>query len=201
MTRLFVCKLLIIVAGACAGFLVIYGRKTTNPHGFATVANRPFPWEYERSGGEDVAYVRFLRCLPLKLRGTKVQYYTGGDVRFQSLKYAVVDIPFLSNAEQCSDVCMGLKAEYLYHAGLYGRICFQNVNGKMQNYRGGLSKISFERYLRNPYSVASTYSPSREMKAGRLADMEPGDVFVYLAWYGQKYGHAMMVDVAVNKRS
>jgi hypothetical protein len=49
--------------------------------------------------------------------------------------------------------------------------------------------------------VASTFSLSREMKTRRLADMQPGDVFVYPARYGQQYGHAVMVvDVAINKR-
>jgi hypothetical protein len=38
------------------------------------------------------------------------------------------------------------------------------------------------------------------MKVRPLADMQPGDVFVYPARKGQKYGHAVMVmDVAVNK--
>ena len=78
---------------------------------------------------------------------------------------------------------------------------FQNVNGKTLGYGGGSSRKAFERYLRNLYGVASTFSLSREMKTRRLADMQPGDVFVYPARYGQKYGHAVMVvDVAVNKR-
>ena len=88
---------------------------------------------------------------------------------------------------------------HLYQTGQYGRIRFQNVNGKAMAYGGGGSRKAFEQYLRNLYGVASTFSLSREMKTRRLADMQPGDVFVYPARYGQKYGHAVMVvDVAQN---
>ena len=198
--RLFTCVLLLVVAGACAGLWIFYGSKTSNPHNYATIGDIPTPWGYERVSGDDATYSWYLRSLPLKKKGSKVQLYTGGEARFQSLCYAVVDLPLLSNAEQCADVCMRLRAEYLYNTGQYGRIRFQNVNGKTLSYGGGASRKSFERYLKNLYGVASTFSLSREMKTRRLADMQPGDVFVYPARYGHKYGHAIMVvDVAVNK--
>ena len=198
--RLFTCVLLLVVAGVCAGLWIFYGSKTSNPHNYATIGDIPTPWGYERVSGDDATYSWYLRSLPLKKKGSKVQLYTGGEARFQSLCYAVVDLPLLSNAEQCADVCMRLRAEYLYNTGQYGRIRFQNVNGKTLRYGGGASRKSFERYLKNLYGVASTFSLSREMKTRRLADMQPGDVFVYPARYGHKYGHAIMVvDVAVNK--
>ena len=182
-----------------AGVWILYGSKTSNPNNYKKVGDIPSPWGYERVSGDDAMYSHFLRSLPLKERGAKVQLYTGGDARFQSLNYAVVDMPLLSNAEQCADVCMRLRAEYLYQTGQYGRIRFQNVNGKSMTFGGG-SRKAFDCYLRNLYVVASTFSLSREMKARRLTDMQPGDVFVYPARYGQKYGHAVMVvDVAVNK--
>jgi hypothetical protein len=192
---------LTVIAVGGSGLWILFGSKTSNPNNYKTIGEIPEPWGYERISGEDVAYTNYLRSLPLKERGSKVQLYTGGDSRFQSLNYAVVDMPLLSNAEQCADVCMRLRAEYLYSTGQYGRIRFQNVNGNTLNYGGGNSRKSFERYLRNLYGVASTFSLSREMKTRRLADMQPGDVFVYPARYGQQYGHAVMVvDVAINKR-
>ena len=189
---------LLIAAGV--GLWILYGSKTSNPSNYEKVGDIPAPWGYERIDGDDASYARFLRSLPLKGRGAKVQLYTGGDSRFQSLCYAVVDMPLLSNAEQCADVCMRLRAEYLYQTGQYGRISFQNVNGKTLYYGGGGSRKAFKRFLRNLYGVASTFSLSREMKTRRLADMQPGDVFVYPARHGHQYGHAVMVvDVAVNK--
>ena len=190
---------IIAVGGFC--LWILFGSKTSNPNNYKTIGDIPEPWGYERISGEDVAYANFLRSLHLKGRGAKVQLYTGGESRFQSLNYAVVDMPLLSNAEQCADECMRLRAEYLFSTGQYTRIQFQNVNGKMLSYGGGNSRKSFEKYLKNLYGVASTFSLSREMKTRRLADMQPGDVFVYPARYGQQYGHAVMVvDVAINER-
>ena len=189
----------IAVGGFC--LWILFGSKTSNPNNYKTIGDIPEPWGYERISGEDAAYANYLRSLALKVRGSKVQLYTKGEARFQSLNYAVINMPLLSNAEQCADVCMRLRAEYLYSTGQYSRIRFQNVNGKTLSYGGGNSRKSFEKYLRNLYGVASTFSLSREMKIRRLADMQPGDVFVYPARYGQQYGHAVMVvDVAINKR-
>ena len=192
--------LLAVIAGG-AGMWILFGSKTSNPHSYQTVGEIPTPWGYERISGDDAAYSQFLRSLPLKARGARVQLFTGGNARFQSLNYAVVDLPILSNAEQCADVCMRLRAEYLYQTGQYGRIRFQDVNGRTLRYGGGSSRKALERYLKNLYGVASTFSLSREMATRPLADMQPGDVFVYPARPGRKYGHAVMVvDVAVNKR-
>jgi hypothetical protein len=140
----------------------------------------------------------------LKGKGSKVQLFTGGESRFQSLSYAIVSLPLLSNEEQCADVCMRLRAEYLFNTGQYGKIHFKNVNGKTMCYDGGSSRKAFERYMRRVYGVASTYSLSRELEQRRLKDIQPGDVFVYAAADrpgNQKYGHAVMVvDVAQNKQ-
>jgi len=153
--------------------------------------------------GGDAAYSRYLRSLSLKKKGTKVQLFTGGEAHFQSLCYAVVDLPLLSNAEQCADACMRLRAEYLFNTRQYGKIHFKNVNGKTMRYGGGSSRKSFERYMRNVYGVASTFSLSRELERRSLKDMQPGDVFVYAAVDrpgNHKYGHAVMVvDVARDK--
>lgn len=70
-------------------------------------------------------YTQFLRSLLLKPKGSKVKLYTGGNAHFQTMNYAVVDLPMLSNAEQCADACMRLKAEYLYQTGQYKRLNFK----------------------------------------------------------------------------
>ncbi len=196
--------LLVIVVVSVAGYAawILLGSKTSNPQSYHTVGEIPTPLGYERIIGDDAAYSQFLRTLPLKRRGEKVMLYTGGTARFQSLCYAVVDLPLLSNAEQCADVCMRLRAEYLFQIGQYGKIRFKDVNGRTLRYGGGPSRKAFNRYLRNLYGVASTFSLSREMRQRKLKDMQPGDVFVYAAADrpgNHKYGHAVMVvDVAVN---
>ena len=193
--------LAIISAGYVAWILL--GSKTSNPDNYKTIGEIPTPWGYERVEGNDRAYSEFLRSLPLKGKGSEVMLYTGGKSRFQSLNYAVIDLPLLSNAEQCADVCMRLRAEYLFENGQYGNIHFRDVNGKTLRYSGGSSRKAFNSYLRRVYGMASTYSLSRELEQRALGDMQPGDVFVYAAVDrpgNQKYGHAVMVvDVAVNR--
>ena len=201
--RFFHGLIMLAVAGAGAGLWLLYGSKTSNPHNYATVGDIPTPRGYERVNGNDATYAWYLRSLPLKEKGSKVQLYTGGDSRFQSLNYAVVDLPLLSNAEQCADMCMRLRAEYLFKTGQYSRIQFKNVNGNTMRYGGGSSRKAFEHYMRNVYDVANTYSLSRELECRPLKDIQPGDVFVYAAADrpgNQQYGHAVMViDVAQNE--
>lgn len=88
---------------------------------------------------------------------------------------------------------MRLKAESLYQTRQYNKIKFQDVNGQSL----GASREAFYRYLRRLYGVASTFSLCREMQPRPLADIQPGDVFVYPG-NGRFLGHAVIV-VAVNK--
>ena len=66
----------IAVGGFC--LWILFGSKTSNPNNYKTIGEIPEPWGYERINGDDVAYTNYLRSLPLKERGAKVQLYTGG---------------------------------------------------------------------------------------------------------------------------
>lgn len=179
-----------------------YGIEKSNPNNYATIGAIPTPAGYERIEGDDPEYGKFLRSLPLKPKGAVLKYYIGGVADLQSINYAVVDLPLLSNAEQCADVCMRLRAEYLYHAGRLSDIHFLDVQGHVLKYSGEKSRESFEDYLRDVFDVANTYSLSQEMAIRRLSQIQPGDVFVYPARDKNSYGHAVMVaDVAQNKET
>ena len=201
--RILIALFLIAIMVVGYGVWILLGSKTSNPNNYKTIGDIPTPWGYERINGFDAAYCEFLRSLPLKGKGSDVMLYTGGKSRFQSLNYAVIDFPLLSNAEQCADVCIRLRSEYLSNSGLYSSIHFKDVNGNTMRYSGGASRKAFNNYLRRVYGMASTYSLSREMRQRPLSDMQPGDVFVYAAVDrpgNHKYGHAVMVvDVAINK--
>lgn len=198
--------LLLIIAIVAVGYAawILYGSITSNPYNYKTIGEIPTPYGYERICGANPSYSKYLRSLPLKQKGAEVKLYTGGKARFQSLNYAVVNIPIISNAEQCADVCMRLRAEYLFSTRQYDKIHFNDVNGNTMRFSGGSSRSAFEGYLRRVYDRASTYSLSRELRQRALKDIQPGDVFVYAAVDrpgNQKYGHAVMVvDVAVNKK-
>ena len=116
------------------------GKSISNPMNAKCIGDINTPFGYERISADnvnDANFTNWLRALPLKSRGTDVMLYTGGKSRLQSLNYAVVDMPLISNDEQCADVCMRLRAEYLYSKGLYGQIRFENVSGKTEFYGGG----------------------------------------------------------------
>lgn len=192
--------LVMMLVGAGAVVWLLYGWNTSNPSNYNTIGEIVAPSGFERIAGDSEGYANFLRQLPLKPKGSEVHLFTGGKALLQKVNYAVVDIPLISNWEQCADCCIRLRAEYLFSKKQYGRIHFEDVNRMNMSYEGGGSRKSFESYLRKVYGSASTYSLSHEMKTRKLKDMQVGDVFVYAARPGHKYGHAVMVvDVAQNK--
>jgi len=115
-----------------------------------------------------------MRGLPLKKRGSKVQLYTGGDSRCQWLSTGVIDLPLLSDSEQCADMTMRLRAEYLFHIGRYSEIKF--LDGNVLQSRGGNTRKALEDFLKNAYGVCSTFSVSRETKPRPINEVQPGDV-------------------------
>lgn len=191
------------IAAIGYGLWILFCSTTSNPHNYKTIGEIPPPFGYHRIDDHDTGYSTYLRSLPLKGRGADVMLYTGGKANYQSLNYAVIDLPLLSNAEQCADACMRLRAEYLFNTKQYDKIHFMDVNHHTMRYGGGSSQKSFETYMRQVYATASTYSLTKEMQRRELKDMQPGDVFVYAACNrpgNHKYGHAItVVDVAVNR--
>lgn len=114
------------------------------------------------------------------------------------MNYNVVDLPVLSNAEQCADACMRLKAEYLYQIGQYNKIKFQDVNGQSLRYSGGASGEAFYRYLRR-LLVLPAPSHSAE-RCSPLYCRYPTRWRLCYPENGRFLGHAVfVVDVAVNK--
>ena len=178
---------------AAVGIIWWYSR-TSNPWSAKTIGDISAPVGYTRVNG---SYAEFMRSLPLKKRGSKVQLYTGGDARFQWLSTGVIDLPMLSNSEQCADMTMRLRAEYLFSQGRYSEIRFRDVNGNTLRYHGGGSRQALESFLKNAYGVCSTFSVSRETEPRPISEVQPGDVLVYPARKIEGMGHALIVvDVA-----
>ena len=169
----------------------------------STIGGIDTPRGCARTDGADSAYTAFLRSIPLKKDKT-VYFYKGGKIAKGSTArtYAVVDLPLLSNNEQCADACMHIRSEYLYRTGQYGRICFTAANGIEIKYYGGRLRKAFESYMRTVFAYANTESLVKELPGRDLKDIQPGDIFVYKAREGHRYGHAIMVmDVAENQKN
>lgn len=171
---------------------------TSNPWKAARLGEIPAPCGFVRVESDD--YTTFLRYLPLKKRGSKVHLYTGGLARLQFLSLGVIDLPLLSNSEQCADVTMRIRAEYLWSSGQSARIVFSDVNGHKHPYGGGKDRKAFEQYLKASYERSNTASVYQETLSRELKDVHPGDVFVYPSRRKGTYGHAVLVaDVARSK--
>lgn len=174
--------------------------KTGNIGDARYIGEVPAPFGYQRIEPQDKGYAAYLRLLPLKPQGNKVQLYTGGDANYQWLSAAVVDMKLLSNYEQCADVTMRIRAEYLFRNGRYKDICFTDVNGQKMQYRGGEDRNAFESYMKRVYGMCNTSSLYRETVPRPVREVQPGDVLVYPAREGHQYGHAVLVvDVARNR--
>ena len=92
---LFTFLILLLVFGGI-GLWLFFGSRTSNPKNYGRIGEIPPPSGYERIAGANPGYTQFLRSLPLKPKGSKVKLYTGGNAHFQTMNYAVVDLPMLS---------------------------------------------------------------------------------------------------------
>ena len=130
----------ILGTGACCFIYFHFSRQVTNRRAYECVGDIPAPAGYKRITGSDPAFSDFLRALPLRPKGSRVTYYTGGTSDYSTaVSYAILDLALLSNDEQCADCCMRLRGEYLYQSGQYAKISFKDVNGNAIRYRGGQS--------------------------------------------------------------
>lgn len=196
--RVIVVIILAVLLAGLAAFLLI---RVSNPWNARTLGGIPAPMGYTRVQAEKGSYTEFLRGLPLKKPGSSVHLFTGGKAHLQWLSTGVVDLPVLSNSEQCADMTMRLRGEYLWKTKQYSKIKFTDVNGKPQVYTGGADRKLFESYMKRVYGCCSTYSVHRETKPREVKDVQPGDVFVYPSRHKGRMGHAVIVVDVARSRS
>ena len=193
------CIILTIIGILLVGIVFILFTFISNPWNARCIGKIPTPAGYTRLSSKD-SYTEFLRDLPLKKRGSLVHLHNDKIARLQVLSAGVIDMPVLSQNEQCADVTMRIRAEYLWKVGQYGKINFKTVSGKDQKYTGGASRDKFESYLKNVYGYSNTESVYKETMVRDIKDVQPGDVLVYPSRRKGWYGHAVLVaDVARNK--
>jgi len=175
------------------------------------------PEGFERMEAAEGSFGHYLRNLPLKLHGSKVLYYDGGE-KLSDVYEAVIDMDIGDrDLQQCADAVMRLRAEYLYSQGQYNGVHFNFTNGFNAKYskwmegyriafsgnncswvkRTGYSRDheSFRRYLDIVFAYAGTLSLAKELKPVELEKIAIGDVFIK----GGSPGHCVIVvDMAVN---
>jgi len=191
-----------------------------NPDG-KTIEERFNPPEsYRRLVESDGSYATYLRNLPLKSHGALVHTFDGYVKDSSNIYVAVVDRDIGNkDLQQCADIVMRLRAEYLYETGQYDKIHFNFVNGFNAEYakwadgyrikihgnrtwwektsEPGTGFASFQKYLEWVYMYAGTASLWKELDPITSPDeIEIGDVFIK----GGSPGHAVMVvDLAIHE--
>ena len=174
----------------------------SNPGNRKTIGDISVPRGFERIEVASGSFGEFIRSFPLKKRGSHMTYYNEKLAFGQYFGYAVLDLPMLSDIEQCADAVMRMRAEYLWSNGQYGSIHFHSVSGKDQKYSGNADRKAFEKYMRGVFDNSNTASLRRDMKPKAVESIAPGDVFVYESPGTGYYGHAVLVvDVAINKKT
>jgi hypothetical protein len=173
---------------------------------------------YKRIKTEEGTFASFLQNLSLKPEGSKVKYYDGR-TKNKNVYLAVVDYPLGNrDLQQCADVVIRLRAEYLYENHKYKDIHFNfvsgfnaefskwssgkgiTVNGNEVSWTTNLnnneSYESFQKYLDMVYAYASTLSLDQELNPKSFADITIGDVFIQAG----SPGHCVIVvDLAINE--
>lgn len=209
----------IIVLSSILSYGQSAGGKFINPRGGSLKDRVNCLAGYTRVAEKQGTFAEYLRNLRLKPDGTPVHYYNGKEKANSGIYVAVVDMPIGNkDLQQCADVVMHVRAEYLYRHHLEDKIHFTFTSGFKAEYgkwkegyrisvKGNNvkwvktaspdnSQKTFDAFMDVVYTYCGTLSLSKELKNKPFAEIMPGDVLIK----GGSPGHAELVlDVAVNK--
>lgn len=191
-----------------------------NPTGKTLQQRVTLPTGYTRVSTAAGSFGAYLQNMPLLPNGSMVHYYNGQVKPNNGIYVAVVDMNIgTKDLQQCADVIMHARAEYLYKQSKRDKIHFTLTSGFVAYYSkwkdgyrmevkgnkvswvkkqaAGDSYASFMEYMDMIYTYCGTLSMSRELKAIKYEDIQPGDVLIK----GGSPGHAELVmDVAKDKQ-
>ena len=166
---------------------------------------------------EPDSFAAWLQTLPLKPAGTHTLTYRGSIAATDVETAAVVDLTVGNqDLQQCADVVMRLRGEYLYHQKRYNDITFKFVSGFKCDYihyangyryrndhwvlksKKDYSYPTFMNYMNLVFMYAGTLSLEKELHPVTNPDeLKAGDVFIH----GGSPGHCFIVmDVVENNQ-
>ncbi len=163
---------------------------------FKTIGDIPVPPGFERTKAPEGSFNAWLRRLPLRSDKT-VYLYNGLPKGNQSAQYAVLDMPLTGGElEQCADVVMHLRTDYLLSTGNQSQIGFADNGGKEYLPPVHASEAQIRVYLKTVFARCGTASLERQLLPVNAAGLQAGDVLIK----GGSPGHAMLVaDMAKDK--
>jgi hypothetical protein len=158
-----------------------------------SIGNIPPPANYTRQKAG--LFGEYLRSLPLRSDRT-VYLYNGKASTNQFMQYAVVDLPIGNkDLQQCADVAMRLRAEFLFSQGAFGKIAFPDNCSRWHRFTPPYTRIHLQQFLEEVFTVCNSHSLQTMLRQSKLSDMQIGDMFIH----GGFPGHvAMIADIAVN---
>ena len=169
---------------------------------YGSIGQIELPEGYERVPDNGTGFADYLRSLPLAATDVPVRTITGEQVdSLLPYTYRVINLRLLHRFEQCADVCIRLRTEYLFNTRQFWRIHYDDTQYHTMRYYWGGWRRRLLNYLVHVYKYANTESMIHEMPKRPIHEMQCGDVFVYSAKDREdvEYGHAIMVaDVAVH---
>lgn len=186
------------------------------------------PKGYIRTSLDPTSFAHWLRNLPMKPANTKVKLYDGTERWDQASQVGVIDLDFIGkNLQQCIDVIIRLRAEYLRSVGNADDIRFSYTCCKEKiawtKWKNGWrtkivkrnnrdtfewikraeyddSRKNFLDYLYHIMMYAGTSSLSENMKKIDPCDVQIGDAYIQGGAPG--YGHGVIiVDMAISPRT
>lgn len=164
----------------------------------ATIGNIRLPEGFTRPEYPAGSFASWLRELALK--PDKAVYLFNGQLKKnQSAQFAVLEMPrSTTDLQQCADVLMRLRAEYLFAQKRYNEIRFTDFEGRNYAWKESSNREEFERYLANVFGWCGSASLEKQLTlVPDFTTIVPGDVLIR----GGFPGHAVMVaDMAVNKK-
>ena len=166
------------------------------PHPNGTVADIPCPAGFARTEFAPGSFPGYLERLPLARADSVLACFDGTPCdSLERFSYRVVDFPLIDVNEQCADVCMRMRAEYLYGKNRFRKIRFSDTVGNVLRYHYGACRPLFDRYLKKVFAWCNTESMCLSMPHRPMKEIIPGDVLVYDkdSRLDEKYGHAVMV--------
>src|SRR5688572_1722322 len=119
---------------------------------YASIEAIPVPAGYERVQLTDDSFGAWLRKIRLK-KNKRVYLYNGRLKRNQSAQFAVVDMSIGNkDLQQCADVAMRLRAEYLFDRERYTEIEFRDNGRGVYTWTGGSNRNVFNSYLQEVFN-------------------------------------------------
>lgn len=163
-----------------------------------TIGNIRLPEGFTRPAYASGSFANWLRELALK-PDKRVYLFNGQLKKNQHAQYAVLEMSrSTTDLQQCADVLMRLRAEYLFSRQRYNDIRFTDFDGREYAWKNSSNREAFERYLTNVFGWCGSASLEKQLTpVPDFSTLEPGDVLIR----GGFPGHAVMVaDIAVNKK-